>query len=65
MRKTSHNSVASVINTVVILFVIVAVCSCIQTPVTPFAPYGAEWVFRAVLLCIATMTEESKNLAQR
>ncbi|KAK1276557.1 Cationic amino acid transporter 5 [Acorus gramineus] len=71
-RKTSYfNWVASVINTVVILFVIVAGFMHANTQnLTPFAPYGAEGVFRAAAIVyfayggfdnIATMAEETKN----
>lgn len=71
-RKTSYlNWVASAINTVVILFVIIAGFAHADTAnLTPFLPYGAEGVFRAAAIVyfayggfdnIATMAEETKN----
>ncbi|XP_058095338.1 cationic amino acid transporter 5-like [Magnolia sinica] len=71
-RKTSYlNWIASAINTVVILFVIIAGFAHANTDnLTPFLPYGAEGVFRAAAIVyfayggfdnIATMAEETKN----
>ncbi|KAJ4977293.1 hypothetical protein NE237_002399 [Protea cynaroides] len=71
-RKTSLvNWVASAINTVVIVFVIVAGFLHANTSnLTPFFPYGAKGVFQAAAIVyfayagfdhIATMAEETKN----
>ncbi|KAM7524741.1 hypothetical protein LguiA_014643 [Lonicera macranthoides] len=71
-RKTSYlNWIASAINTIVILFVIIAGFAHADTAnLTPFLPYGAEGVFRAAAIVyfayggfdnIATMAEETKN----
>lgn len=71
-KKTSTlNWIASVINTLVILFVIVAgFAHSNSSNLTPFFPYGAEGVFRAAAIVyfayggfdsIATMAEETKN----
>lgn len=71
-RKTSYlNWIASAINTVVILFVIIAGFAHANTSnLTPFLPYGAEGVFKAAAIVyfayggfdsIATMAEETKN----
>ncbi|KAJ4976560.1 hypothetical protein NE237_001666 [Protea cynaroides] len=71
-RKTSYfNWIASAINTVVIVFVIIAGFLHANTSnLTPFFPYGAKGVFRAAAIVyfayggfdnIATMAEETKN----
>nr|AYA60128.1 cationic amino acid transporter 4 [Camellia sinensis] len=71
-RKTSYfNWIASVINTVVILIVIIAGLAHAKTPnLTPFLPYGVKGVFQAAAIVyfayggfdhIATMAEETKN----
>lgn len=71
-RKTSYlNWVASVINTVVIVFVIIAAFAHANpSNLTPFLPYGAKGVFQAAAVVyfayggfdnIATMAEETKN----
>lgn len=71
-RRTSYlNWIASAINTIVILFVIIAGFSHADTSnMKPFTPYGAEGVFRAAAIVyfayggfdtIATMAEETKN----
>ncbi|XP_012573739.1 cationic amino acid transporter 5 [Cicer arietinum] len=71
-RKTSLlNWIASAINTVVIIFVIIAGFSHANTSnLTPFLPYGAKGVFQAAAILyfayggfdsIATMAEETKN----
>ncbi|XP_043688496.1 cationic amino acid transporter 5-like isoform X2 [Telopea speciosissima] len=71
-RKTSYfNWVASAINTVVILFVIIAgFIHANSSNLTPFFPYGAKGVFQAAAIVyfayggfdnIATMAEETKN----
>lgn len=71
-RKTSYlNWIASAVNTVVILFVIVAGFAHANTSnMTPFLPYGVEGVFHAAAIVyfayggfdnIATMAEETKN----
>ncbi|CAH8300021.1 unnamed protein product [Eruca vesicaria subsp. sativa] len=71
-RKTSLlNWIASGVNTIVILFVIIAGFLHAETSnLTPFLPYGPEGVFRAAAVVyfaytgfdsIATMAEETKN----
>ncbi|KAK9131610.1 hypothetical protein Scep_011138 [Stephania cephalantha] len=71
-RKTSYfNWIASAINNVVILFVIVAGFAHAKTSnLTPFLPYGTEGVFQAAAIVyfayggfdnIATMAEETRN----
>ncbi|VVB02138.1 unnamed protein product [Arabis nemorensis] len=71
-RKTSLlNWIASAINTLVILFVIIAgFIHADSSNLTPFLPYGPEGVFRAAAVVyfayggfdnIATMAEETKN----
>ncbi|KAK9152577.1 hypothetical protein Sjap_000057 [Stephania japonica] len=71
-RKTSYfNWIASAINNVVILFVIVAGFAHAKTSnMTPFLPYGTEGVFQAAAIVyfayggfdnIATMAEETRN----
>ncbi|KAL7211003.1 hypothetical protein ACSBR2_013986 [Camellia fascicularis] len=71
-RKTSYfNWIASAINTVVILFVIIAGLAHAKTSnLTPFLPYGVKGVFQAAAIVyfayggfdnIATMAEETKN----
>ncbi|XP_041023623.1 cationic amino acid transporter 5 [Juglans microcarpa x Juglans regia] len=71
-RKTSYlNWIASAVNTVVILFVIIAGFAHAKTSnLTPFLPYGAKGVFQAAAIVyfayggfdnIATMAEETKN----
>ncbi|CAH1436708.1 unnamed protein product [Lactuca virosa] len=71
-RNTSKlNWIASAINTIVILFVIIAGFMHADTSnMKPFAPYGPEGVFRAAAIVyfayggfdtIATMAEETKN----
>ncbi|KAG2309068.1 hypothetical protein Bca52824_028816 [Brassica carinata] len=71
-RKTSLlNWIASAVNTIVILFVIIAgFIHADASNLTPFLPYGPEGVFRAAAVvyfayigfdCIATMAEETKN----
>ncbi|KAF9621316.1 hypothetical protein IFM89_019402 [Coptis chinensis] len=71
-KKTSYlNWIASAINTVVILFVIVAgFAHADSSNLKPFTPYGAEGVFRAAAIVyfayggfdnIATMAEETRN----
>ncbi|KAF5475344.1 hypothetical protein F2P56_007155 [Juglans regia] len=71
-RKTSYlNWIASAVNTVVILFVIIAGFAHANTSnLTPFLPYGAKGVFQAAAIVyfayggfdnIATMAEETKN----
>ncbi|CAI9271751.1 unnamed protein product [Lactuca saligna] len=71
-RNTSRlNWIASAINTIVILFVIIAGFMHADTSnMKPFAPHGAEGVFRAAAIVyfayggfdtIATMAEETKN----
>ncbi|XXG61611.1 hypothetical protein AAC387_Pa05g0180 [Persea americana] len=71
-RKTSYlNWIASAVNTIVILFVIIAGFMHANTDnLTPFLPYGAEGVFRAAAIVyfayggfdnIATMAEETRN----
>lgn len=71
-RKTSYlNWIASFVNTVVILFVIIAGFAHANTDnLTPFLPFGAEGVFRAAAIVyfayggfdnIATMAEETRN----
>lgn len=71
-QKTSLlNWIASAINTVVILFVIIAgFLHADSSNMKPFAPYGVEGVFRAAAIvyfayggfdAIATMAEETKN----
>ncbi|KVI08432.1 cationic amino acid transporter 5 [Cynara cardunculus var. scolymus] len=70
-RTSSLNWIASAVNTIVILFVIIAGFSHADTSnMKPFAPYGAEGVFRAAAIVyfayggfdtIATMAEETKN----
>lgn len=71
-RKTSLlNWIASAVNTIVILFVIIAGFNHADASnLTPFLPYGPEGVFRAAAVVyfaytgfdsIATMAEETKN----
>ncbi|XP_057971522.1 cationic amino acid transporter 5-like [Malania oleifera] len=71
-RKTSYfNWIASAVNTVVILFVIIAGFDHANTSnITPFLPYGAKGVFQAAAIVyfayggfdnIATMAEETRN----
>ncbi|KAG2689370.1 hypothetical protein I3843_09G134400 [Carya illinoinensis] len=71
-RKTSYlNWIASAVNTVVILFVIIAGFAHAKTSnLTPFLPYGAKGVFQAAAIVyfayggfdnIATMAEETKK----
>ncbi|WCJ33299.1 cationic amino acid transporter 5 [Euphorbia peplus] len=71
-RKTSYfNWVATILNTVVILFVIIAGFIHADTSnLTPFFPYGAKGIFQAAAIVyfayggfdnIATMAEETKN----
>ncbi|KAL4578182.1 hypothetical protein LXL04_014301 [Taraxacum kok-saghyz] len=71
-RNTSNlNWIASAINTIVILFVIIAgFLHADISNMKPFAPYGVEGVFRAAAIVyfgyggfdtIATMAEETKN----
>ena len=71
-RKTSvFNWIASAINTVVILFVIIAgFANADPSNLTPFLPYGAKGIFQAAAIVyfayggfdnIATMAEETKN----
>ncbi|KAJ0018443.1 hypothetical protein Pint_11913 [Pistacia integerrima] len=71
-RKTSQlNWIASAVNTIVILFVIIAGFAHADTSnLTPFLPFGAAGVFRAAAIVyfayggfdnIATMAEETKN----
>nr|VDD14912.1 unnamed protein product [Brassica oleracea] len=71
-RKTSLlNWIASAVNTIVILFVIIAgFIHADASNLTPFLPYGPERVFRAAAVVyfaytgfdsIATMAEETKN----
>ncbi|KAF8108921.1 hypothetical protein N665_0104s0232 [Sinapis alba] len=71
-RKTSLlNWIASAVNTIVILFVIIAgFIHADASNLTPFVPYGPEGVFRAAAVVyfaytgfdsIATMAEETKN----
>ncbi|CAN7019420.1 unnamed protein product [Brassica oleracea var. botrytis] len=71
-RKTSLlNWIASAVNTIVILFVIIAgFINADASNLTPFLPYGPEGVFRAAAVVyfaytgfdsIATMAEETKN----
>lgn len=71
-RKTSYlNWIASAINTVVILFVIIAGFANAKTSnLTPFLPFGAKGIFQAAAIVyfayggfdnIATMAEETKN----
>ncbi|GJT89774.1 cationic amino acid transporter 5 [Tanacetum coccineum] len=71
-QKTSLlNWIASAINTVVIVFVIIAgFLHADSSNMKPFAPYGVEGVFRAAAIvyfayggfdAIATMAEETKN----
>ncbi|CAI9090682.1 OLC1v1025503C1 [Oldenlandia corymbosa var. corymbosa] len=71
-RRTSQlNWIASAINTVVIIFVIVAGFSHAKTSnLSPFLPHGAEGVFKAAAIVyfayggfdnIATMAEETRN----
>ncbi|KAK7329371.1 hypothetical protein VNO77_23533 [Canavalia gladiata] len=71
-RKTSYlNWIASAINTIVILFVIIAGFAHADTSnLTPFLPFGAKGVFQAAAIIyfayggydhIATMAEETKN----
>ncbi|KAF9621310.1 hypothetical protein IFM89_019396 [Coptis chinensis] len=71
-KKTSYlNWIASAINTVVILFVIVAgFAHADPSNLKPFTPYGADGVFRAAAIVyfayggfdnIATMAEETRN----
>ncbi|XP_009141413.1 cationic amino acid transporter 5 [Brassica rapa] len=71
-RKTSLlNWIASAVNTIVILFVIIAgFIHADASNLTPFLPYGPEGVFRAAAVVyfaytgfdsIATMAEETKN----
>ncbi|WZY90403.1 hypothetical protein YC2023_047138 [Brassica napus] len=71
-RKTSLlNWIASAVNTIVILFVIIAgFIHADASNLTPFLPYGPEGVFRAAAAVyfaytgfdsIATMAEETKN----
>ncbi|KAI3798414.1 hypothetical protein L1987_33689 [Smallanthus sonchifolius] len=71
-RNTSLlNWIASAVNTLVILFVIIAGFSNADTSnMKPFAPFGVEGVFRAAAIvyfgyggfdAIATMAEETKN----
>lgn len=71
-RKTSQlNWIASAVNTIVILFVIIAGFAHANTSnLTPFVPFGAAGVFRAAAIVyfayggfdnIATMAEETKN----
>ncbi|KAI4332075.1 hypothetical protein L6164_017014 [Bauhinia variegata] len=71
-RKTSYlNWIASAVNTLVILFVIIAGFSHAKTSnLTPFTPYGAKGIFQAAAIVyfayggfdsIATMAEETRN----
>ncbi|EEF34235.1 cationic amino acid transporter, putative [Ricinus communis] len=71
-RKTSYfNWIATALNTLVIIFVIIAGFVHANTSnLTPFFPYGAEGIFRAAAIVyfayggfdnIATMAEETKN----
>ncbi|KAJ4831199.1 Catabolite repression protein cat5 [Turnera subulata] len=71
-RKTSYlNWIASAVNTVVILFVIIAGFAHANTSnLTPFLPFGAKGIFQAAAVVyfayggfdsIATMAEETKN----
>lgn len=71
-RHTSYvNWIASAINTVVILFVIIAgFLKADPSNLTPFMPFGVEGIFRAAAIVyfayggfdnIATMAEETKN----
>lgn len=71
-RKTSYlNWIASAINTMVILFVIIAGFAHADTSnLAPFLPYGSGGIFRAAAVVyfayggfdnIATMAEETKN----
>ncbi|KAI3440289.1 uncharacterized protein J3R85_003924 [Psidium guajava] len=70
-QASSINWIASAINTVVILFVIIAGFVHADTSnLTPFLPYGAKGVFQAAAVVyfayggfdnIATMAEETKN----
>nr|XP_043632620.1 cationic amino acid transporter 5 [Erigeron canadensis] len=74
-RNTSYvNWIASAVNTLVILFVIIAgFLHADVSNMKPFAPYGVEGVFRAAAIvyfayggfdAIATMAEETKNPAR-
>lgn len=71
-KKTSYlNWIASAVNTVVIIFVIIAGFAHAKTSnLQPFLPYGAKGVFQAAAVVyfaylgfdsIATMAEETKN----
>ncbi|XP_057753821.1 cationic amino acid transporter 5-like [Arachis stenosperma] len=71
-RKTSYlNWIASAVNTLVILFVIIAGFVHADTSnLTPFLPFGAKGIFQAAAIVyfayggfdsIATMAEETKN----
>ncbi|XP_023519629.1 cationic amino acid transporter 5 [Cucurbita pepo subsp. pepo] len=71
-RKTSYlNWIASAVNTVVILFVIIAgFVHADKSNLTPFMPFGVKGVFQAAAIVyfayggfdnIATMAEETKN----
>ncbi|KAL1320997.1 hypothetical protein HN51_065720 [Arachis hypogaea] len=71
-RKTSYiNWIASAVNTLVILFVIIAGLVHADTSnLTPFLPFGAKGIFQAAAIVyfayggfdsIATMAEETKN----
>lgn len=71
-KKTSMlNWIASVVNTIVIIFVIIAGFAHANTEnLSPFLPYGAKGVFQAAAIVyfayggfdsIATMAEETKN----
>ncbi|KAI5667251.1 hypothetical protein M9H77_17104 [Catharanthus roseus] len=71
-RRTSHlNWIASAINNIVILFVIIAGFAHAKTSnLSPFLPHGAQGVFRAAAIVyfayggfdnIATMAEETKK----
>ncbi|XP_059625720.1 cationic amino acid transporter 5-like [Cornus florida] len=71
-RKTSYvNWIASAVNTIVILFVIIAGFAHANTSnFTPFLPYGAKGIFKAAAVVyfayggfdnIATMAEETRN----
>lgn len=71
-RLTSYiNWIASAVNTLVILFIIIAgLINANPSNLTPFLPYGVKGVFRAAAVvyfaytgfdAIATMAEETKN----
>ncbi|KAK2395209.1 cationic amino acid transporter [Trifolium repens] len=74
-RKTSYlNWIASSVNTIVVIFVIIAgFCHANTSNLKPFFPYGAKGVFQASAILyfayggfesVATMAEETKNPAR-